>query len=351
MLKAQIAYRRLDFRFVARTSRDALTWRDVWYLKLFKDDEPEVFGTGEFNYFPGLGSDATPDYPQRLEKIIADFNRGKGIPRDMSSVNFAFETAIRDLANGGIFRSFDNDWAWGRSSIPINGLIWMGDFDEMSRRVDEKLDAGFDLLKIKIGGIDFASECALLDKLRRRYSLADLTLRLDANGSFTPENALERLQTLSRYGIHSIEQPIKAGQWEEMARLCESSPIAIALDEELIGVRTPEESARMLNLIRPSYIILKPALCGGLEAASALVSLAEQRNIGWWATSALESDIGLNAIAQWTAQYQNPLPHGLGTGLLYHNNIPSPIRLRGSCLSYDPSQQWDLSSLKYATVG
>lgn len=351
MLKARLAYRRLDFRFVARTSRDALTYRDVWYLKLYKEEEPEVYGTGEFNYFPGLGADASSDYPRRLEKIIADFNSGKGIPGDMSSVNFAFETAIRDLANGGIFRPFDNDWAWGRSSIPINGLVWMGDFDEMSHRVDEKIEAGFRLLKIKIGGIDFGSECALLEKLRKRYSPEDLTLRLDANGSFTPRNAIERLEALSRYGIHSIEQPIKPGQWAEMARICGMSPIDVALDEELIGVRSPEETARMLDIIQPRYVIVKPALCGGLEAASTLVRLAERRNIGWWATSALESDIGLNAIAQWASQYDNPLPHGLGTGLLYHNNIPSPIRLRGSHLIYDPSQQWDLSSLKYAPVG
>lgn len=193
-------------------------------------------------------------------------------------------------------------------------------------------------MKLKIGGIDFQEELSILDTLRKEFTVEDIELRLDANGAFSPENAMERLERLSRYNIHSIEQPIRAGQWQEMARLCERSPIPIALDEELIGFSSDASKEMLLETVRPQYIILKPALCGGFAEADRWISMAKKRNIGWWATSALESNIGLNAIAQWVARYRPTIPQGLGTGLLYTDNFPSTLRLDGDKMWFDTIQ-------------
>lgn len=347
MIKAKLSYRRLYFKFLAKTSRDALTYKDAYYLALYDDQNPTEMGVGEFNCFPGLAADAFADYPAFISGIVSRFNSGLGIPSEYSSVNFAFESAMHDLAGGGKSILFPSDWCLGLTYIPINGLIWMGDYDEMLRRIDEKLQQGFSLLKLKIGGIDFESETALLKRIRKRYSPDILTIRLDANGAFDSMSALSRLETLSGYNIHSLEQPVKAGQPDLMKEICSKSPIPVALDEELIGVRSEQEISEMLDYISPHFLVIKPALCGGFERADMIVRQAESRGVGWWATSALESDIGLSAIAQWVAAKNNSLPQGLGTGQLYNNNIPSPICLRGEKLYYMSSQEWDLSSLRW----
>ena len=253
--------------------------------------------------------------------------------------------AFADLRQGGKRIYFPSAFSAGEAGIEINGLIWMGDRETMLQRIRAKLDAGFHCIKVKIGAIDFQSELDLLKFIRRRFGREDVELRVDANGAFAPETALERLDALAKYDLHSIEQPIRQGQWREMARLCARTPVPIALDEELIGVNDAGPKRDLLEAIRPRYIILKPALAGGFSGTEEWIRLAEARGIGWWVTSALESNIGLSALAQWTYGLQNPMPQGLGTGLLYTNNIPSPLQLTGERLYYRPQRMWDLSSI------
>lgn len=244
------------------------------------------------------------------------------------------------------FKLFDTDFTAGNASIPINGLIWMGDKDFMKQQIVEKLNTGFSCIKMKIGAIDFASEIALLKSIRQTFSRDEIELRVDANGAFSPKGALDKLQQLAALDIHSIEQPIKQGQWQEMARLCKDTPLPIALDEELIGVFTLDEKIKLLDTIKPQYIILKPSFIGGFKGTDEWIALAEKRNIGWWITSALESNIGLSAIAQYTATKNSTLPQGLGTGSLYTNNIPAPLTVKAGAILNDTSQQWDLDTIK-----
>ena len=227
---------------------------------------------------------------------------------------------------------WDTPFSRGEAGIPINGLIWMGDFNRMLAQIEKKMEAGFRCIKLKIGAINFEEELALLQHIRSHYSSKEIELRVDANGAFSPTDAMEKLKRLSELDLHSIEQPIRAGQWEEMARLTSESPLPIALDEELIGYNTWEEKQRLLSAIRPQYIIIKPSLHGGLAGGEEWIAEAEKLNIGWWITSALESNIGLNAIAQWCATFQNPLPQGLGTGLLFTDNVEMPLEIRKDCL-------------------
>lgn len=234
---------------------------------------------------------------------------------------------------------FEGTWAlWntafsrGEAGIPINGLIWMGDFDKMLVQIEAKMKGGFRCIKLKIGAINFEEELALLRHIRAHFSAGEVELRVDANGAFSPVDAMEKLKRLSELDIHSIEQPIRAGQWEEMARLTSESPLPIALDEELIGCNTLEGKQRLLSAIRPQYIILKPSLHGGFTGGEEWIAEAEKRNIGWWITSALESNIGLNAIAQWCATFNNPLPQGLGTGMLFTDNVDMSLEIRKDCL-------------------
>lgn len=339
---------KLDFRFEAKTSRETLTHKTIWLLKIWDEANPSVYGLGECAHFPGLSKEPTEDVELRLNELCLAIK--SGVHHDLSgwsSLRMAYETALADLENGGHRIIYPSEWTAGRDSIAINGLVWMGSADLMLRRIKEKLDGGFRCLKMKIGGVDFADELKLLSFIRREFSPTYLTLRLDANGAFTPENAMERLKRLAEFHIHSIEQPIRAGQTEEMARLCEQSPIDIALDEELIGIETISERNRLLSDIRPQYIILKPTLCGGLSGTMKWVSAANAREVGWWITSALESNIGLNAIAQLTAHLGVTMPQGLGTGALYSNNIQSPLLLAGDELRYNPSCQWTLPQFQW----
>lgn len=302
----------------------------------------ERLGVGECALFKGLSCDDTADY----KKVLADIcNRINIITdeelRNYPSIRFGLETALKGLKAGDPFTIYNTSWSRGDGKIRINGLIWMGDKRLMLQRVREKLDRGFSCLKLKIGGVSFEEELDILRQIRQEYSATDLELRLDANGAFSHENALERLKRLSEFSIHSIEQPIKAGQIEQMAKICKQSPIAIALDEELIGVNDTNEKKNLLEKIRPQYIILKPALCGGFSGSDEWVKEAESLGIRWWATSALESNVGLNAIAQWCYSKKVTMPQGLGTGQLYTNNIPSPLYMFGENLCYDPNRCWD----------
>lgn len=344
----------LQFKFDARTSRGAMQQHQVYYLKLTNDSHPGRSGTGECAPLPGLSPEHGPDFQQVLEAQVKGINfnlekhpfisfesvayadKLKAFP----SLAFALETAWLDWQQEGSRILYPGPFTAGQLGIPINGLVWMGDREFMLSQIRKKLEEGYRCLKLKIGGLDFETELAILQAIRQTAGPGALTIRLDANGAFLPAQALERLQQLAVYGIHSIEQPIRQGQWEAMARLVSQSPVPIALDEELIGITRPADMAALIAAIKPHFIILKPTLVGGLAAAAQWISLAETKGIGWWITSALESNIGLNAISQFTARYPLQTEQGLGTGQLYHNNIASPLTIRNGELFYDPAAAW-----------
>ncbi len=336
MLRAQWKAYRLNFKFEARTSRASMLFKDTYFVKVWDDENTNLSGIGECALFKGLSAEDNANY----ENILSEWclNPSNALP-NVSSIRFGLETAIADLNNGGKgIIAPNSNWIKGNNGIAINGLIWMGDKDLMLHRINEKLNDGFKCLKMKIGGINFDDEVELLHYIREHFPSDKLEIRLDANGSFSPDNALKRLETLSRFDIHSLEQPIKAGQIKEMSHICKNSPIAIALDEELIGDTNSNEKYSLLNEIHPQYIILKPALCGGLSGADDWIHAANKLNIGWWATSALESNIGLNAIAQWISTKNTDMRQGLGTGELYHNNFDSPIYRQGEQLFFNPNK-------------
>lgn len=350
-MKAAYCKYRLNFTFRAKTSREEMTYKDTYFIKIWDEEEPDVYGIGECALFKGLSSDDVPNYEDMLRDVCRNISTIT-LPdlQNFSSIKFGVETAFNDLCNGGIRTPFPSTWTEGKKSVEINGLIWMGNFDEMASRITEKLGAGYHCLKLKIGGIDFNQELELIKMIRSKFGADVLDIRLDANGAFTPHNALDRLESLYPYKIHSIEQPIKPNQWEDMERIVNLSPINIALDEELIGINDKELKRQMLTAIKPDYIILKPALCGGFSGAKEWIVMAsDHTNSGWWVTSALESNIGLNAIAQWTAKTNPIFPQGLGTGMLYDNNIPSPIIQRRDRLMYNPEIQWQIPTLDWVT--
>lgn len=345
IVKAEYCRYNLVFREPAITSRAVMTDKETYFIRIWDDNRPGVYGIGECALFRGLGADDVPEYEEWLAEVCTDISRHgltSVISVDSSSIRFGVESALADLRNGGRRILWPGKWTAGDESIPINGLVWMGSHDRMLERIEEKIAAEFRCIKLKIGGIDFAEEIDLIRHIRDRYSSDRLELRLDANGAFSPDDAMEYLTILSAFDIHSIEQPIRSGQPEIMAEICRRSPIPIALDEELIGCRSTSEKISLLDSIHPQYVILKPSLCGGFAAASEWAILASERGIGWWATSALESDIGLNAIAQWCASMHTTIPQGLGTGRLYVNNIPSPLRQIGDGLRYDQKAEWKI---------
>lgn len=347
MLRATYFPYLLRFKEPGGTSRGVLTRKACWLVRITDSERPEISGWGECALFRGLSADDRPDYERQLHRVCMEIDRLEPESlREWSSIRFGIETALLDLKNGGNRMIFPSDFSTGKAGIEINGLIWMGKKEEMQQRIVEKLNAGFRCIKLKIGAIDFEAELSLLKAIRQRFSPDEVELRVDANGAFTPDEAIRKLERLSRFRLHSIEQPIRQGQWEEMARLCRNTPIPIALDEELIGIDDPERKEALLSTIRPQYIILKPSLTGGFSGASEWIELARRQSCGWWITSALESNIGLNAIAQWTYTLGNPMPQGLGTGQLYTNNIVSPLRQNGSKLEYDPSGHWILPSCR-----
>ena len=322
--------------------------KDTYYIRLADSGSDRIFGLGEAGLFRGLSFDDRPDYETKLAEVCDNIDRYAVRPSllaDWPSIRFAVETAVRDLSNGGQRIICQSPWTDGKEAIIINGLVWMGDRNLMRERIASKLAEGFRCVKIKIGGINFEDEIELLRFIRKEAP--DIQLRLDANGAFTPADAIERLNRLAEFDIHSLEQPIKAGQWAEMQTICRLSPIPIALDEELIGITVKTRKEMMLDEINPQFIVLKPTLTGGIESSEEWINLARQRGCRWWVTSALESNIGLNAIAQWTASLDNDMPQGLGTGQLYDNNIPSPLTLHGERLSYSPGHEWEIPPLQW----
>ena len=339
-----ITTRVFHFKEPAGTSRGVYLTRTSRLVHLTCDDLPGIVGTGECAPLPKLSCDDLPDYDAVLRRHCDDVCARGGIDvealRDVPSMLSGLETAWRQLHGGGSTALSDTPFARGEEGIPINGLVWMGDFDTMATRLEQKLAQGFTCVKIKIGAIDFADEITLIRRLRDRYGSDRIELRVDANGAFSPVEAMDRLQQLAANDIHSIEQPIMAGQWQEMARLCQSSPLPIALDEELIGVNTPERKRELLDTIQPRYIILKPSLHGGMAGCREWIALARERGIGSWITSALESNVGLNAIAHLAAEVYGPsitMPQGLGTGQLFIDNIDTiPIAIDGDKLWYRP---------------
>ena len=325
----------LHFKQPAGTSRGVYTTRRIWLLTVEHDGRTAI---GECAPLPQLSCDDIPDYEAVLRRFCDVIETTGAIPydemRNYPSMLFGVETALAQLSRtDGLL--YDTPFSHGEEGIPINGLVWMGTHDEMLSRLKEKLALGFRCVKLKIGAIDFAKELDLIQHIRKHFSREEVELRVDANGGFTPDVALERLQELARYDIHSIEQPIMAHQWSEMAQLCQLSPLPIALDEELIGVNSTDEKIRLLDTIKPQYIILKPSLHGGVAGTREWIALANERGIGSWITSALESNIGLNAIAQLAANIYGSkitMPQGLGTGMLFTDNIPMPLEIRNDCL-------------------
>ena len=340
-MRFEIEERLLHFKQPAGTSRGVYTTRKIWLIKLV---DGEHQGVGECAPLPDLSCDAMGDeaYASILNKVCEDYCKTGEIDynflRDYPSMLFGLETAVLSLHHPSSITHhhlFDTAFSRGEVGIPINGLVWMGNYEEMLARLEEKLDKGFRCVKLKIGAIDFDKELDLVKKIRERFSFHEVELRVDANGGFKYDEALYKLELLSQYAIHSIEQPIKQGQWAYMAELCRESPLPIALDEELIGVNDPEAKRHMLNIIKPRYIILKPSLHGGMMGCREWISIAREMGIGSWITSALESNIGLNAIAQFASSVYGDnitMPQGLGTGQLFTDNIPMPLEIRGDKL-------------------
>jgi o-succinylbenzoate synthase len=345
-MKATFSKYTLKFFRPGGTSRGVLTQKETFFICLQANGR---WGIGEAGLFRGLSADDRPDYEARLESACRALEEGgEGIMetfREYPSIVFGLEQAMRSLKSSSPFELFPSRFLDG-APISINGLIWMGELPFMQRQLEEKIKDGFRCLKLKIGALDFESELRLLREIRGRFSPKDLEIRVDANGAFSAREALGKLRRLSEFELHSIEQPIRAGQPRELAELCARTPLPIALDEELIGCYYREEKERLLEQIRPQYIILKPSLVGGITGSREWIEAAESRRIGWWVTSALESNIGLNAIAQWTATLDVHMPQGLGTGSLFSNNFKSPLEVSGGKLWYRPEQKWDTSQIK-----
>ena len=341
MRKITITSKLLHFLQPAGTSRGVYNTRLSFYLKLTSDEQPDVVGVGECATLPDLSCDAMPpnEYERKLRTFCDEYERTGVIDyeamRAYPSMLFGLETAVAQFNAKGSLNFFNTPFGRGEEGIPINGLVWMGTFEEMFERLEAKLKAGFRCIKIKIGAINFDRELQLIRHIRSTFSRNNVKLRVDANGGFTPEEALSRMEALVQYDIHSIEQPIKQHQWTEMARLCAATPLPIGLDEELIGVNERQKKIELLDTIRPQYIVLKPSLHGGMAGTEEWIQLARERNIGSWITSALESNVGLNAIAQLTASiYGTNIHHaqGLGTGQLFADNIEIPLKVVGDKL-------------------
>ncbi len=343
MLKAQYYPYKFHFITPGGTSRGVLTEKPSYFIKLWDDENYTIAGWGEVSLIPGLSSENEKDIEEQLSAFISNpdsFNDIKVLD-PFPALKFGIETARFDLENGGNQILFPSDFTEGKAGIQINGLVWMGRKDEMLFRIDEKIRLGFTCIKLKIGAINFDDELQLLKHIRKSFSAGDLEIRVDANGAFNPDNALQKLEILSKFNLHSIEQPIKSGQWEKMQELCLKTALPIALDEELIGV-LPGKKVDLLETIKPQFIILKPSLIGGLAETMKWSRLAEERNIGWWVTSALEGNIGLNAISQWTYLNGSDMPQGLGTGQVYSNNIDSPLEIKGEKLWYNQAKKWNI---------
>ena len=338
-MKINITERILHFKQPAGTSRGVYTERKIWLVEM---KEGERKGIGECAPLPQLSCDDIPHYAETLRLFCNQIEQTGVIDyqalRPYPSMLFGLESAWAQLHVNGSAKLFDTPFGRGEEGITINGLVWMGTFEEMFQRIEEKIQAGFHCVKLKIGAIDWEREISLIKFIRQHFTKEQIELRVDANGGFTPQEAMRKLEQLATYDIHSIEQPIKQHQWKEMARLCHETPLPIALDEELIGINDTTSKKELLDTIRPQYIILKPSLHGGMHGSEEWIKLAQERSIGSWITSALESNIGLNAIAHFAAKMYRPhisMPQGLGTGQLFTDNIPMPIEIRGEKLYFN----------------
>ncbi len=340
-MKATYKKHILDFKRPSGTSRGVLTQKETWFLILEKNGK---LGIGECGLLKGLSFDDVPNYEEKLRWTCENIGFGKDALwtklKDFPSIQFGVEQAFLSLESEHPFELFPSDFTTNESPIPINGLIWMGNESFMHKQIQEKLKEGFQCIKMKIGAVDFNVEIAILESIRRKYPKEQIELRVDANGAFPISDALDKLKTLAVLGIHSIEQPIRQGNVLKMKNLCAQTPLDIALDEDLIGISDVTKKEKLLQTIQPQYIILKPSLVGGFKGSMEWIHIAEKYNIGWWITSALESNIGLNAIAQWTYTLNSQLPQGLGTGSLYTNNLESPLTVTKGNLYYKSNQKW-----------
>jgi len=334
----------LNFKQASGTSRGILKTKETWFIILKEEGNQ---GVGECGIFRGLSVDDRPDYEEKLQWVCKNIHLGLDVLLEklieFPSIQFGLEMAFKSVESTDMFTLFPSEFTKGKASIPINGLIWMGSESFMKQQIKEKIETGFHCIKVKIGAIDFQKELELLKAIRKEYSVTDIELRVDANGAFSANNALEKLKQLSEFDLHSIEQPIKQGQVEVMARLCEQTPLPIALDEELIGVFSVTKKQELLQMIRPQYIILKPSLVGGFHGSDEWIQIAENMNIDWWITSALESNIGLNAIAQYTFTKQSNMYQGLGTGSLFTNNFSSPLQVKIGTLRHEKDTNWNFN--------
>jgi len=331
----------LQFKRPSGTSRGVMTDKETWFIILEQNGKK---GIGECGILRGLSADDRPDYEEKLKWTCDNIHLGEDqlweSLMEFPSIQFGIEMAFRSLQSENPFELFPSAFTEGQKSIPINGLVWMGNEAFMKEQIEEKIAQGFHCIKLKIGAIDFDKELGLLRYIRQHFTAEQIEIRVDANGAFDSENALYKINQLSGFQLHSIEQPIKKNQHDRMSELCKITPIPIALDEELIGVFSFAEKEQLLQKIKPQYLILKPSFIGGFRGTQEWISLAEKYNTGWWITSALESNVGLNAIAQWTFLQQNKMPQGLGTGALYTNNFDCPLRVKNGELWYDPHENW-----------
>jgi len=334
----------LNFKRPSGTSRGVLTQKETWFIILKQNGKT---GIGECGILRSLSYDDRPDYEEKLKWVCENIQLGENNLleelREFPSIQFGVEMAFRSLAAQDPFLLFPSEFTAGQAPISINGLVWMGEEQYMKEQIVEKIKGGFKCIKLKIGAIDFETEMKLLSFIRREFTSEEIEVRVDANGAFKPSEALEKLKCLSDLELHSIEQPIKQGQPEEMAALCEKTPLPIALDEELIGVTGLSEKSELLEKIRPQYVIFKPSLIGGIRGTDEWIELSRELGIGWWVTSALESNVGLNAIAQYTYNLNNPIPQGLGTGGLYTNNFEAPLDVEDGKLWYRPNKSWNFN--------
>ncbi|MFC4722023.1 o-succinylbenzoate synthase [Geojedonia litorea] len=334
----------LNFKQPSGTSRGILKTKETWFIILNYEGK---LGIGECGILRGLSADDRPDYDDQLrwtcENISLGLEKLYVSNREFPSIQFGLEMAFRSIESQNPFIVFPSAFTEGKNSIPINGLIWMGSETFMKQQIKDKIESGFSCIKMKIGAIDFETEIQLLKSIRKEFSSKDIELRVDANGAFSKNEAMEKLKHLSDLDLHSIEQPIKVKQWEDMARLCAETPLPIALDEELIGVFSVTKKKQLLQTIQPQFIILKPSFIGGYRGSEEWITICDQFGVAWWVTSALESNIGLNAIAQWTYNLKNELPQGLGTGSLFTNNFDCPLEVTHGELNYNKKLNWNFN--------
>jgi len=335
----------LQFKNPSGTSRGVMTEKETWFLVLEENGQK---GIGECSILRGLSADDRPDYETRLQWVCDHIDLGEDklweALLEFPSIQFGVEMAFRSLRSENTFELFPSEFTKGQKSMPINGLVWMGDETFMKQQIEQKITDGFSCIKLKIGAIDFDKECDLLRFIRQNFTPNQMEIRVDANGAFKSNEALDKLNQLSEFKLHSIEQPIQKNQPDKMSKLCKLTPFPIALDEELIGIFTREEKERLLQKIQPQYLIFKPSFIGGFRGTSEWIALAKKYQIGWWITSALESNIGLNAIAQFTSELQNPMPQGLGTGGLFTNNFDCPLEVNRGELHYNPRKNWKINT-------